>query len=198
LPHDRIAENTLRIAKLTLACLIALATLRSTVACSSRTDTRTEDAGSSGCEPYTSTADLSQTVSFRNDVVPMFHANCAGGKACHRGAGNATPKSLALGDVDGGLPASAIFQGLVGTKAAEDPDMDLITPGDPGSSYLMHKIDGDQCTLAAHCNAGELGTKYPNCGGPMPPVPPPNTAPRLPTATRDIVRAWIHQGAQNN
>jgi hypothetical protein len=180
-----------------LLVLIPLATLCSTVACSSSpesTHAQGTDDGGTACQPYTSTADLSQPTSFKKDVMPIFHANCGG---CHKGGGNGTPNALALGDADGGLEPSEIVPKLVGAKAVEDPELDLISPGDPGNSFLMHKMDGDACILAAQCNAGSLGTMYPDCGGMMPPVKG-STTPKLPSATRDIVRAWIQQGAQNN
>jgi hypothetical protein len=185
----------MRIGRLLSAFLVPLATVCSTVACSSSTDNSTDNDAGTLCEPYTSTADLSQPVSFKKDVMPIFHANCAG---CHKGGGNGTPNALALGDADGGLGPSEILPKLVGAKAVEAPDLDLIAPGDPGNSYLMHKMDGDACMLAAQCNSGSLGSMYPNCGGMMPPVKAPSTTPKLVSATRDTVRAWIHQGAQDN
>jgi hypothetical protein len=186
----------MRVAELFLACLVVPATLFSTAACSSSTEKSTaEDAGST-CEPYTSTADLSQPVAFQKDVMPLLHANCGG---CHRGGGNGTPNSLTLGPApDAGVEPLAILQKLVNTKSVEDPDMDLVAPGDPANSYLIHKIDGDQCTLASACNAGPLGSKFSDCGGPMPPVMPAGSPVKLPAATRDIVRAWIHQGAKSD
>ena len=69
--------------------------------------------------------------------------------------------------------------------------MPVIAPGDPANSYLMHKIDGDQCTLAADCASST--TQYTDCGQQMPYSSPP-----LDPATADLVRKWIAQGAKNN
>jgi hypothetical protein len=110
---------------------------------------------------------------------------------------NMTPHSLELGGGDAGVEPSELLTKLVGAKAAEAPEMDLIAPGDPANSYLMHKMDNDQCTLAAQCNAGALGSKIPDCGKAMPPVAA-SMPLKLSAATRDVVRAWIHQGAQDN
>jgi hypothetical protein len=182
----------MRIAKRIFLCVAATAILGTTAACSGTP----EPPGTTGgtCTAYTSTADLSQPVSFRNDVMPIFHASCGG---CHKAPMNMTPHSLELGGGDAGVDPSELLTKLVGAKAAEAPDMDLIAPGDPANSFLMHKMDDDQCTLAAQCNASALGSKIPDCGKAMPPVPP-SSPPKLSAATRDIVRAWIHQGAQDN
>jgi hypothetical protein len=107
--------------------------------------------------------------------------------------------SLALGSPDGKDSAAAVVKSIVGVIAAEEPMMMLVTAGDPTHSYLMHKMDGDQCTLATQCNAGEYKAAYPNCGGIMPqPIPPQTTSNLLAPSDRDVVRAWIKQGAQSN
>jgi hypothetical protein len=181
----------MQIAKRIFVCIAAMAISGATAACSGTP----EPPDTTGmCVAYTSAADLSQPVSFRRDVMPIFHASCGG---CHRAPMNTTPHSLELGGGDAGVDPSELLTKLVGAKAAEMPEMELVAPGDPANSYLMHKMDDDQCTLAAQCNAGALGSKFPNCGGAMPPVPA-SSPPKLSAATRDIVRAWIHQGAQDD
>jgi hypothetical protein len=171
--------------------VVATAILGATAACSSEPP---EPMGAT-CTAYTSTADLSQPVSFSKDVMPLLHASCGG---CHKSGMNMTPHSLELVLGDAGVEEpSGLLQKLVGAKSVEAPEMDLVAPGDPANSYLMHKLDNDQCTLAAECNAGSLGSKYPDCGNAMPPVAA-SAPPKLSSATRDIVRAWIHQGAQDN
>jgi hypothetical protein len=150
-----------------------------------------------GCPPYVSYADLSApTVSFNRDVMPIFQASCAtGGASCH---GDPTVVASArpfLGysgsSADAGAHAS-VFGGLVGVKSGEDPSMNLVTAGDPAQSFLMHKMDGDQCTLIANCMVP--GSYRPNCGVFMPYQAPSI----LDVATRDVVRRWIKQGAQGN
>jgi hypothetical protein len=99
-----------------------------------------------------------------------------------------------LASPDGGTDPAQVIARIVGTKSAEDPSMNLVTAGDPANSFLMHKMDGDQCTLAQQCGASQYNMSYPNCGQIM----PQSLAMPLPTDTRDKVRAWIKQGAMNN
>ena len=70
--------------------------------------------------------------------------------------------------------------------------MNFVTAGDPAQSFLMHKMDGDQCTLIPECMVP--GSYRPNCGVFM----PYQAASILDVAARDVVRRWIGQGAQNN
>lgn len=144
------------------------------------------------CVPFISDADLTVAVSFAQNVAPVFQKSCTpgGGFTCH-GAGIASPF---LGASDGGTDAASILDSIVGIEAGEDPEMDYVAPNQPDQSYLMHKIDGDQCTLAAECALSLDNEYYPNCGASMPFLP----HALLPVSVRDQVRAWIAQGAQNN
>jgi hypothetical protein len=125
---------------------------------------------------------------------------------------------LATGD-----PTAQVYAGLVGASAnkpIETTCMPFVTPNDPTKSYLMHKLDGDECNLGASCcvpnnvavtmaegvagtvtGTGWCGTFMPYqvsllpagpaCGG--------TTDCTVPTTfARDTVRAWIAQGAINN
>jgi hypothetical protein len=162
-----------------------------------------EDSGA-GCTAYTSTASLtSPTVSFKTDVLPLFQRSCGiSGGTCHGmyqgGQQNlylAEPSSNMDGDGDGG----AILMGLVGVKSVEDPTMNLVTAGDLTTSFLMHKMDGDQCTLETSCEAADgaiitgTATVTTPCGSAMPYLNP-----LLAVSDRDTVRRWIAQGAMNN
>lgn len=145
------------------------------------------------CEPFVSDADLTVSVSFATNIAPVFQTRCAmvgGGIGCH-GAGNASPF---LGSSDGGVDAATILASIVGIEAGEDPEMDYIAANAPEQSYLMHKLDGDQCTLAAQCALSIYNQETPDCGASMPFL----SHSLLPVSTRDQVRAWISQGAQNN
>jgi hypothetical protein len=166
------------------ACLLASLALF-VVACSAPNDT--SGPSTEMCEPYTSDADVSMPVSFAASVAPLFKSKCAG---CHGG----TNTSPYLGAVDGGVDAASILASIIGVEAGEDPTMAFVAPHDPAKSYLMHKLDGDECTLAAECALSVYNADYPNCGATMPFLAPT----LLPVATRDRVRAWIFQGAQNN
>jgi hypothetical protein len=147
------------------------------------------------CEgPFVSCSDLTApAVSFAADIVPILQPSCAiAGSTCHGTPDVATSQARPyLGNFDGGTDASAIVMGLVGVPSTEDPAMLTVTAGDPKNSFLMHKLDGDQCTLATACTATK--TQYTDCGQQMPYSSPPLDEP-----TRDIFRRWIAQGAKNN
>jgi hypothetical protein len=183
--------------------LLALASILAalTAACSSTSGNHAagdggsggEDAGADVCEPYVSTADLTTpTVSFGSDILPIVQPSCAiAGSTCH-GTTSSEQEGLYLGNYDGGTDASFVLQGLVGVTSVEDPQMVIVKAGDPSNSYMMHKLDGDQCTQAAACNAVPHN-QYPNCGDQMP-----YSSPALDVSTRDTIRRWIAQGAKNN
>lgn len=162
-----------------------------TTACSSKTSESGSDDG--GCVPYVSNADLTTpTVTFGSDVLPIMNASCGTeGATCHGTPAVVSLQRPFLGIVDGGADAAEIVEGIVGVKSQEDPSMNLVTASDPTNSFLMHKVDGDQCTLASECAAST--TPYTNCGLAMP-----YTEAQLPQSDRDTIRRWIAQGAQNN
>jgi hypothetical protein len=156
------------------ACISLLA-----LACSS------EAAAPPSCVPYVSDANLTSPVSFHESIAPIFQKNCAStGGTCH-GDVNSLPR---LGSADGGIDAAIVRANIVGVVSIEDPTMEFVAPGNPARSYLIHKMDGDECTLAAECAASSDDLS--NCGASMPFLKP-----LLPVATRDMVRAWIDQGA---
>lgn len=149
--------------------------------------------GDAACSLYRSCADLSSpSISFASVILPLFEMSCgAGGAACH-GTPNA-PKSS--GQVYlGGAAASPqqVLASIVGQASAENPQMDEVTAGDPGQSWLMHKLDGDQCMFDTACNATG-NSAFANCGFQQ----PYNGTP-LDAATRDTIRRWIAQGALDN
>jgi hypothetical protein len=161
------------------ATLLALpAALSLVVGCSSGSSGAPEDGGGDGSTP----------VSFQAEVVPIFSGSCALSASCH-GDPSTAPLQPYFGSKDGGVDAETILTPIVSVPSAEDPSMNVITPGDPTKSYLQHKIDGDQASLAAACAGGP----FPNCGSSMP-----FGAPLLDTASRDLIRAWISQGAKAN
>ncbi len=192
----------------TLRILALLAASASTLACSS------SSSGGSGCDtgganggtctagqtqPFHSCADLTQSVSFKSDIQPIFNMSCAiAGSTCHGDPALQKMESKTgqvwLGlPVDAGAPdSSAVLMGIVGVKSPENPGMDLVAPGDPGNSYLMHKLDYDECQYASACNATS-NSIFANCGLGMP-----YNAGTLDIPTRDKIRAWIAQGAKNN
>jgi hypothetical protein len=191
----------------TLFVAASLATIGTMTGCSSSSsgggggcDTGGADGGtcnaptSSNPTPaYTSCANLtSPTVSFSKDVAPTFNDSCGVSNACHQPPANPAVANLVLGLPDGGVSADMVIQSIVGKAALENPNMDIVKAGDPDNSYLMHKMDGDQCLYAATCN--KTGNPIFNeCGVQMP-----FNSGVLDTPTRDNIRRWIAQGAQNN
>ena len=125
--------------------------------------------------------------------MPIFQASCAiGGDSCHGDPSVVANSRPFLGYFTSPSDAGAIVSvsgGLVGVKSSEDPSMNFVTAGDPGQSFLMHKMDGDQCTLIPECMVP--GSYRPNCGVFMPYQAPSI----LDVAARDVVRRWIAQGA---
>ena len=141
------------------------------------------------CTAYAPPAGFDATmpaVSFKMNVMGLF-ANSCSFSSCH-GAPSSSKGGLFLGaPTAGGADAPMVHKNLVGVAAGSIPSMPFVTAKDPTKSYLMHKMDGDQCTLEAMCKKPE------GCEGSMP-----QGSDVLPVASRDIVRRWIAQGALDN
>jgi hypothetical protein len=141
------------------------------------------------CPPYVVPAGTDLTmpvVSFKNDVMKVFNTSC-GLSTCH-GSTTAPQGNLFLGAESAmRSDAAAVYAGLVGKASGELPSMPFVTAGDPSKSYLMHKLDGDQCQYDAQCSGGSCMALMPS-GGTQP----------LPVATRDTIRRWIAQGAADD
>ncbi|HUF72626.1 MAG TPA: Ig-like domain-containing protein [Gammaproteobacteria bacterium] len=90
--------------------------------------------------------------------------------ACHTGPqGSPLPGGMDLTSV------AMSFAALVGVPSVQNATIDLVEPGDPDDSYLIHKLEG---TAAAPNN-----TRMPLFGTP------------LDQATIDAIRQWITDGA---
>lgn len=109
-----------------------------------------------------------------DDVRTILAGNCALG-GCHLHAPGA-----------GGLvldaSSSAWLAAVVGVPAQES-SLDLVAPGDPQASWLVHKVEGSFCGMT--CTPG-LG-----CGGQMP------LGTALSDADRTTIIGWIEAGAPN-
>lgn len=167
----------MRVSRATMSLAVAAAATAAASACSSSSD----DARNA-CTAYEVPAsfDAQQpAVSFSKDVLPIFGSTCAL-PSCHGSTGAANGVYL------GGSDPAKVYQALVDVPAGELAATKFVVPGDPHKSFLMHKLDGDQCLYDAQCiNA--------SCGATMPKGDPP-----LPVATRDTIRRWIAQGAKND
>jgi hypothetical protein len=149
--------------------------------------------GDAGCRAYVPDAGVTTpAVSLSEDVMPLFQQSCGiAGSTCHGSPIVTTQGRPFLDYPDGGSDAATVLTGIVGQPSTEDPQMSLVKAGDPAQSFMMHKLDGDQCTLASACAKG--GSLYQDCGQQMP-----YSSPRLDQEQRDTIRRWIAQGAQNN
>jgi hypothetical protein len=128
-----------------------------------------------------SNTDLTTPVSFRNDVLPLFTQSCAF-STCH-GTEASSNQGLYLGS--GPAPdAVKVRASLLAMSATAG--MFYVIPGDPKKSFVMRKLDGDQCMLDTTCVGRTCGARMPRNGA------------QLPQTQRDAVRRWIAQGAKDN
>jgi hypothetical protein len=157
------------------------------IGCSSTPDAPADAGpGDAGCQAYVAPAALDLTapvVSLRTDLIERVFSKSCAFSSCHGGTNN-NHGILLTGD------AAAMRTALVGA-AMEAPTLKLVTPGDPGASFLMHKIDADQCLFTASCTGGDCGTAMPQASAAT-------AGPQLDVTLRDLVRRWIAQGAQDN
>lgn len=128
------------------------------------------------------TATAQSTVSFSQDIIPMFVESCT---RCHGGE-EATSGSASLN-----LDAPFAYDNLVNVLArpfrpAEGEEVEKeffrVTPGMPEVSYLLHKL------LGTHTIVGGTGQQMPRGADAVP-----WTEDQI-----DLVRQWILAGAPNN
>ena len=105
------------------------------------------------------------TVSFQTIQDQVFTPICA---QCHAGA--SAPQGLQLSQGEA-------YAMIVGVASQEQPALKRIAPGDPDNSYLVQKIMG----------TAAVGAQMPD-GCPI-------TQPCLTTATIDLIRQWVSEGA---
>jgi hypothetical protein len=114
-------------------------------------------------------------------VRAIFQRSCSG--YCHAG-GSDVGASLVLAPRNGS-PAT-----LVNRPSRQVPRMMVVVPGDPGASYLIHKIEGTMGELP-ECAQGRE-----RCGIPMPYAwRDGGPAVVMPREERDLIRRWIAAGA---
>jgi hypothetical protein len=190
-----------------LASLAAVVSLAGAIGCSSSSPTD---------GPAAATCDPSTTVSFKNDVMPIFPGGCSLTMSCHGQPNNVGEESLFLGHGIGDGTNSAadimtVYMGLVGVKSIENPDMDLVaTGGDLENSFLWHKINGDMNSdptvvagckkaVAANTNVCSDCATGTECGSYMPydgTLLANDVAPA--PAHLCTIKNWIAEGAPNN
>lgn len=115
-------------------------------------------------------AQCQDSVCFERDIQPIFTANCAL-SGCHAGTSPQQGQNLSQG---------LAYQSIVNVPANERAGMMRVTPSQPDSSYLVHKVQGTQASV------GGSGGQMPLGGTP------------LSQTQVDLIRAWIAAGAKNN
>jgi hypothetical protein len=121
-------------------------------------------------QDFTANATGSATAA---DVRSILAQNCALG-GCHLSSPGA-----------GGLvldaSSSAWVSALVGVPAQESPSLELVAPGDPDRSWIVHKIFGEFCGTTCSASSG--------CGGQMP------FGGQLSPTDQGTIVEWIMAGA---
>ncbi len=141
------------------------------------------------CAAYvvpTGTDLMSPTVSFKTDVMKVFNSSC-GTSLCHGSTTEPTGQLFLGASTAMGSDSAMVFGALVNVQSYELSSMALVTPSDPTQSYLMHKLDGDQCQYTQMCSGEDCESAMPSGATVV-----------LPVDQRDTVRRWIAQGAMNN
>ena len=151
-----------------------------------------------GCFDYTSFDGMTPTVTFKADVLPIFRQSCGLSASCHQAESPPLPAEHFLGP-SVSMPAPTAMQiqeilsGIVGVKSVDEPDMDVVAPGDPAHSFMMYKLDGDPSNLdGLTCSKLKCAANM-TCLLSMP-----SGGPQLPADERDEIRRWIAQGAKND
>ncbi len=156
------------------------------------------DSPANGCFDYTGFDGMTPTVTFKADVLPIFRTSCGLSASCHQSQTPPLPAEQYLGP-SLSMPAptaaqiASILSGIVGVKSVDEPDMDVVAPGDPAHSFMMYKLDGDPTNVN--------GLTCPNlkCAANMSCLlAMPSGGPQLPSTERDTIRRWIAQGAKND
>jgi hypothetical protein len=162
-----------------VTCLLALACGDSSGGASSSEGTDTKVCVAHNA-PEPAKLQAAAPASFENDVAPLLVKSCSF-SACHSSTGP-TNHGLFLGATTPERTAQVKSGLIAATKAA--PSMQYVTPGDPDKSFIMHKLDGDQCVVAESCADGTCGNSMPD-GNAL-----------LAEEQRDVIRRWIAQGAK--
>ncbi len=177
----RVTSKSLRFGSVSLALGAAAVSLAALVvgaaACSSSTPSAT-------CTAYAAPAGLDLTtpvVSFNTDVVPILVTSCGISSSCH-----STNRPPVVGSRSSPIATATIYGHLVGIPSTALTTMSFVAPSDTAKSFLMHKVDGDQCLFDTQCEGETCGVRMPQ-----------NLDP-ISVANRDTIRRWIAQGAANN
>ena len=115
------------------------------------------------------------TPTFSSVQRDIFEAADSSGRpacsSCHN------PNGGAFRQVGLDLSTSGSYDSIVGVASRQKPDLLRIAPGNPGSSYLLHKLEG---------RADIMGNRMPTRG------------PYLSEGQLAIIRRWIELGARRD
>jgi hypothetical protein len=133
-------------------------------------------AGTAGCDEALSsltgpTPDLTPT--FSSIQSQIFAATDSSGRLACTGCHNPQLRPAGLD-----LTAGVAYANLVGVASVERPALRRVAPGDPGNSYLIHKLEG---------GPNIVGTRMPRGTGPF-----------LTEGQILVIRRWIENGAAND
>lgn len=171
-----------------LACVVVLS------ACGSDTETGAGGGGSGDatCFDYDGFDGTTPEVHFRADVLPVFRASCALSSSCHNLQVGGPAERPYLGTALASPEPTeeqiaAIFDQNVGVKSTKAKSMNIVEPGDPQKSFMMHKVDDTlKCADIDGCSGANCGLRMPY-GQPL-----------IKEERRDLIRRWIAQGAKND
>ena len=111
--------------------------------------------------------ELEDQMTLSGEVQPIFTNSCAI-SGCHTGANAQRGLNLSVGQT---------YANVLNVPSRELSTMNLVTPGEPDNSYLVHKVQG------THLGVGGSGFQMPIGRSPL-------------TQTEiDLIRAWITAGA---
>ena len=126
--------------------------------------------GGGACKPP-----AQPTVSFANNIQPIFNRSCAVA-GCHIGP-------VPTGPVD--LSPGQSYGQTVNVKSAQEPNLKRFLPGNPDKSYIVRKIEGGPQIAGVLMPQG--------C-----PAQPLNGAQCLNQDDDAAIRTWVTECAQNN
>ena len=137
------------------------------------------------CADY---ADISGSVSFETDVMPVFVGACSLSASCHQAPNG--KEDLSLGnDPAMMVTAGEVHAAIVGVPSAL-ATRDLVVAGDPAGSWLMNVMEYSTADTLQQCTGESCGddcpTQMPQGGG------------RLAQDRLDAIATWIKDGAPNN
>jgi hypothetical protein len=145
-------------------------------------DSQAEGYGTDCSAPPINPPTPSGTPTYDVDLAGLFASECS---SCHTGPKQPVSQSDACNDgftVMGDLldlTTAGGYDSFVGVASTELPAMQLVTPGNPGQSYLVHKLED------THLAQGGCGVQMP-FGGSL-------SAPQI-----TLIRDWILAGAPRN